>query len=154
MPGYVPPQEKPGNIESEEKSKQEIAVEALKEGGSLNLTSIYLEGLGDSAESLPMKPLTWNENAGVMVVADSEGKRFAIPVTEQSRDILFKSGLEKDGTVGVPNLNEGNTWNKDDVKREENSGFRKWRAIASRARAAQDLERQTQQEAQREARES
>ncbi|GEM_PF-3061560 len=142
------------SLETGGKSKQEIAVQALKEGGSLSLTSLFLEGLGYTADKLPMKPLTWNENAGVIVVADSEGKRFAIPSSEQSRDALSKSGLEKDESVGVPNLNEANMWNKNEAVREQNSGFQRWRSLASEAKPVQDLETQAQIEASRLAREA
>lgn len=138
------------------KRKAELALEGLRDQ-SMGLGNVHIEGYkqGELAigtlDEIRMRPLTWNENGGVIMYADADGRKFATPATGEARQLLNADGVfQKDEKIGIPKLNEGNAWG---MNRAENGAFRQWRGLAVGARPVQELEEKDLIEKQRAARE-
>lgn len=125
------------------------ALESLN-AGSLSIENLYLPGSGETIDAkTAAKPLTFNENAGNIVYADAEGRRHALPATNETREMLARNGFQQDPSVGVPWLNQEQVWGKG---KEQNSSFQRWHALAEQARPIQEAELREQLAAQEKAR--
>jgi hypothetical protein len=120
----------------ERNGSREQALEILKQNLSehaLSLEGLYLRGAVEEnrdvgSRSKDIKPGTYNENNGVVVFATTEGA-YAIPSTSSLYELLTQAGFEKDQSIGVPWLNDGNMWGPE-AERQSNSGFQKWLELA------------------------
>lgn len=95
---------------------------------SLDLGGLHLPGIDKMpAQEIQAEPLTWNENAGVVLFTDKEGNKYELPSSEDARELLSsENGFTRVPGLGVPNLNDSNLWGKD---RESNSAYRKWQSL-------------------------
>jgi hypothetical protein len=71
--------------------------------------SISLNGLGDLAPKFAM-PGSYNENQGVIVFSLDGQNFYATKPSEDTRALINDLGFHKNEGVGVPALNDRNTW--------------------------------------------
>lgn len=110
-------------------NQNEIALEQLK-ARSMNLRGIYLAGTDTKLDDIvsSMNSGTYNENGGVIVYKLGD-EVFATP-SSRGGELVQTAGLMLDEKVGVPNLNDGEVWEKDEVKRNGLSGFQDWKKLS------------------------
>lgn len=120
----------------ETKNPREQALDSLKtqlSENALNISQLYLHGYPDKEnrgwEFLKdtLRPGTYNENGGVIVFATNEG-RYAVPSNSHVKDLLLLAEFQKDESVAVPSLNDGNMWGTE-AERRTNSGFQEWQKL-------------------------
>jgi hypothetical protein len=123
--------------------KQETGEEtiALLKGQSLDLTALHLGGRGQMADSISYSPQTWNENSGIIIYADKDGRTFAIPSNDSVRNRLQQDpSFKKAEGKGVWNLNDvDGVWGGVE-KNRTNSAFNRWQELASRNQVVQERE--------------
>ncbi len=124
---------------------------AILKSQAVNVDGVYFKGIANrerrdgklvnGLSEVKYNPLTWNENSGVIMFADSEGKQFATPSNNRVREMLFKDqAFKRAEGMGVLNLSDvEGTWG-DKENAENNSTFRGWREIALQNRAVQERE--------------
>lgn len=120
----------------EQIGQREQALQILKQSLSehaLSLEGLYLKGAVETnrdvgSYSRGIKPGTYNENNGVVVFATTEGA-YAIPANSGLYELLQQAEFEKDKSIGVPWLNDGNMWGAE-AERQSNSGFQQWSKLA------------------------
>ena len=130
-----------GTIGGPEQEKDPLA---LTKADSLDLTHLGLAGRGGTDTSmnlneLKMTPGTWNENQGVIIYADNQGKKFAVPGSERARREFVSMGMMKDESVGVPHLNDAEVWGSEE-RREGMETFHHWKELAEKEQARQQAE--------------
>lgn len=124
---------------------------AILKSQAVNVDGVYFKGIANrerrdgrlvnGLSEVKYNPLTWNENSGIIMFADSEGKQFATPSNDRVREILFKDkAFKRAEGMGVLNLSDvEGTWG-DKENAENNSTFRGWRELALQNRAVQERE--------------
>lgn len=98
--------ENPTNIDPKEirKFNDKLLIES-----GMDMTNIYIPGVDGKLSAENVKPGTYNENQGV-IIANIEGKIIAIPSNEKTSEWLSGSDLMLDESIGIPNLNQKETW--------------------------------------------
>lgn len=99
---------------------------------SLPLTALHLQGGETSVDrAINVAPNTWNENDGVIVWLDRNGRIYATPGSDHTREIMFEH-LTKDESIGVPHLNSKEVWG-DKAEGGGTNDFREWERLRARA---------------------
>lgn len=98
---------------------------------SLPLTALHLQGMEGSVDrTIHAVPNTWNENDGVIVWLDRNGRTYATPSSDRTREVMFEH-LAKDEQIGVPHLNAKEVWG-DKAEEGGNNDFRQWERLCAR----------------------
>ena len=118
----LPQESAEGVLSQEDKRRLELM---HMEARSLPLAGLYLHGTRLDCGDIPIQPGTWNENSGVILYADSEGRSFVMPSRDDDRRWLFESGMKKDTTIGVPGFNNLEVWGTQE-QRERATSFQRW----------------------------
>jgi len=114
-------------VESRETKKQREMARVRED--SMTLTQMYLEGTKSYIDKeIVSAPNTWNENDGVIVWLDENGRKYATPSSDRTREIMSEH-LKKNEGIGVPHLNVGDVWGSEP---EKNSSYNEWQALRRR----------------------
>jgi len=90
---------------------------------------VYLKGTKTEADKgIVSAPNTWNENDGVIVWLDGNGRKYATPSSDRTREVISEH-LKKNTEIGVPHLNVADVWGREP---EKNSSYKEWQALRRR----------------------
>lgn len=100
----------------------EVALDTIRHS-SLDMTSVYLRGIGRALTSEDVGAGTYAELNGV-ILANVDGQILALPANDRNRGLIQASELVYQQGM-VPHLNEADVWGTEE-ERSQNSIFKKW----------------------------
>jgi hypothetical protein len=123
------------------KGEKEQLISEIK-GNAMFVENLFLAGTKESLADIHMRPMTWNENQGVIMFADENGAKWAVPSTGGLRDRFFQAGMEQDESVGVPALN-----NLDVIGGADSQARNEWQALYGQAKTLETAQEARKAEA-------
>ncbi len=91
-------------------TNQELTNELKRGARKFDEIAPFIKGGQEIKNNQVVKPMTWNENAGVLIFSDENGETYVNHSEKLRADLLKSRDYIKDEQLGVPNLNEAGTW--------------------------------------------